>query len=143
MTTPPEGYRHCTPISIRFADIDRLDHVNNAKYLTYIEQARIIYVDDQTAASGLERLSMIVAKQTIEYKLPLSLSDKEAEVWTRVSRLGTKSFDMEHLILRSHDGAVAATGLVVVVCYDYTQEKAVNMTDEWRQYLKHYEPSLT
>ena len=143
MTSPPEGFRHLTPIQIRFADVDRLDHVNNAKYLTYIEQARIIYMDDQTEASGLERLSMIVAKQTIEYKLPLALSDKAAEVWTRCSRLGTKSFDMEHLILRSHDAAVAAMGTVVVVCYDYAEQNTVNISDEWRQYLKDYEPFLT
>lgn len=32
--TPPEGYRHHISMTIRFADIDRLDHVNNAMYLT-------------------------------------------------------------------------------------------------------------
>ncbi|GAB4514240.1 MAG: thioesterase family protein [Anaerolineae bacterium] len=138
-----EGYRHLTPMMIRFADLDRLDHVNNAKYLTYIEQGRIQYVDDLTELSGLSRLRMIVAKATIEYKLPLDLKDKQVNVWSRVSRIGTKSFTMEHALLRGSDDALAATGEIIVVCYDYDAQQAVPMTPEWRAFITEYEPGLS
>ena len=36
---PPEGFRHGVPIQVRWADLDAMGHVNNAKYLTYLEQA--------------------------------------------------------------------------------------------------------
>ena len=47
-------YRHTTPIQIRFADLDALNHVNNANYLTYIELARIHYLHDVVKAKLLE-----------------------------------------------------------------------------------------
>ncbi len=38
-----EDFKHVTPIQIRFVDIDRLDHVNNACYLNFFELGRVKY----------------------------------------------------------------------------------------------------
>ena len=42
MNTP---FRHKTKIQIRFKDIDKLGHVNNANHITYFELARVDYFD--------------------------------------------------------------------------------------------------
>ena len=34
-----------TTIGVRYRDIDAMGHVNNAVYATYLEQARVRYVD--------------------------------------------------------------------------------------------------
>jgi len=39
-------FNHYTPIQIRFADLDALNHVNNANYMTYMETARMAYCED-------------------------------------------------------------------------------------------------
>lgn len=143
MTQPPENYRHHTPMVIRYGDMDTLGHVNNATYLTYFEQARIGYFNELDMWGGeRSELGLIVARITIDYKLALAMSDGIVDVWTRVSRLGNKSFDMEHQITRSSDRAVAATGTVVVVVYNYQEDNPVALPGAWRERITKYEPGL-
>lgn len=141
MTHAPDGFRHHKQLVVRYGDLDRLSHVNNAKYLTYIEYGRLSYFrelglwDGGTSAQGV-----IVAKTVVEYKLPLSMEDGTVDVWTRCSRLGGKSFDLSTLILRSTDGAVAANGLTTVVAYDYLAGETIAIPDSWRDIVRDYEP---
>ena len=39
MTAPHAPFR--TPVALRWSDLDAFNHVNNARYLTFLEQARI------------------------------------------------------------------------------------------------------
>jgi acyl-CoA thioester hydrolase len=145
MSTPPEGYRHLTPIDIRFGDLDAMGHVNNSKYLTYTESARINYFRDLGIWDGIPRLiGPIMAKVTIEYKIPLDLSDVRVEVYTRVSRLGNKSYTIDHQIIRYKDERpeVAAYCEVVVVAFDYQAGKSILVPDSWREKMIAYEPLL-
>ncbi len=140
-----EGYRYQIPIEVRFADLDVLGHLNNAKYLTYAEQARIVYVRDVCGWEGDWRnLGMILARTEIDYKLPIDFKDK-ATVYVRVSRLGGKSFDMEYIITRQRDDAeeeIAANIKTVMVAYDYEQDRSIAVPDLWRERILAYEPAL-
>jgi acyl-CoA thioester hydrolase len=143
--TPPEGYRHCTPITIRFGDIDAMRHVNNAKYLTYMESGRINYFRDLGLWDGFPRLiGPIMAKVTVDYRLPLNLEDGTVNVFTRCARLGNKSYDMEHLIVRypGDQAQVAAYGLVVLVAYDYQAAQSITLPEDWRDKISAYEVAL-
>lgn len=143
--TPPDGFRYYTPMTVRYGDMDTLGHVNNAKYLTYMEQARIGYFRDNELWDGsVSKLGMIVACISIDYKLPLTMDDGTVQVWTRVSRLGTKSFDVENLIIADRQGspAIAASATAIIVVFDYTQQSTAAMPDEWREKIKAYEPGL-
>ena len=42
----PGEFRHRKVIEVRFADTDAMGHVNNAKYLTYMETARTRYIEE-------------------------------------------------------------------------------------------------
>ncbi len=138
-----EGYRHCVSLSIRFADLDTLHHVNNARYLTYIEQARITYMHDLDLWNAQRTVrGIILAKVTLDFKLPLKLEDRTAQVWTRISRLGNKSFDMDHLITREADNAIAAMGVLTLVAFDYETENTISIPEEWRQKIIAFEPTL-
>lgn len=144
MTTAPEDYRHHTPMTVRYGDMDTLGHVNNATYLTYFEQARVGYFNELALWDGQpSELGLIVAKITVEYKLPLSMHDGVVDVWTRIARLGTKSFTMTHQIIRASDQAVAATGEIVVVVFDYVNNATAPLPDDWRQRIIAYEPGLS
>lgn len=140
-----EPFRFRLPIAIRYGDMDTLGHVNNAKYLTYVEQARIRYIRELALWSGgVSEMGLIVARIECDYKLPLTMDDGEAIVYQRVTRMGTKSFDIEFVITRKDASgeAVAAQGKVVLVVYDYNHNTSVTMPEEWRAKIVAYEPAL-
>ena len=138
----PENYRYSTIIPIRYGDMDTLGHVNNAKYLTYLEQSRISYIRDRGLWDGsLSAQGLIIARIEIDYRAPISMDDGEAVVWTRVSRIGTKSFDMTQLVLveRADQVVTAAEARTVIVVYDYTAAVTALIPDAWRTLITSFE----
>lgn len=134
-----DNFRHVIPMTVRFADLDVLGHLNNAKYATYIEQARIEYVREVCEWAGdWQRLGMILAKISIDFKMPLVYGD-QVQIYTRCSRLGGKSFDLEYVITRQ-TAEIAATALTVMVAYDYAQQQTISVPTEWRERISAYEP---
>jgi acyl-CoA thioester hydrolase len=143
MQIPPEGFRHHTRIEVRFGDMDAMGHVNNAMYQTYIETARVRYMealglwqDRETAQIG-----PIVARIAIDFKLPVHMRDGVVDIYSRGVRLGTKSYEMEHILLRTRDGvtAVAALAQSVLVAYDYAANTSVVIPDHWRHTITDYD----
>src|SRR4030095_577289 len=92
------------PLIIRFADFDSLGHVNNAKYLTYFEIARIKYFDEiiTKGKTDWHNEGIIVAKAVVDYHLPITGRD-DYFVSVCCSRIGTKSFDLSYLISKEAD----------------------------------------
>jgi acyl-CoA thioester hydrolase len=115
--------------TVRFRDLDPMGHVNNAVFLTYIEQARVTYLAEVGAATGLEDMNIIVARVEIDFKAPVRLG-QEVEISVRASRFGTKSFDLDY-VLRV-DGETVAEAKSVQVTYDYGRREAVPLPAEWR-----------
>jgi len=109
---------------VRFNDCDPMGHVNNAAYSTYLEQARIGLL------GGLD--PFILARVEIDFRAELRSGD-EVEIATRCSRVGTKSFDLEH-VLRA-DGRVVAEATSVLVGYDYGSGQSVALSDTMRRRL--------
>lgn len=143
--TPPEGYRYYTPMTVRYGDMDTLGHVNNAKYLTYLEQARVSYFRDLPLWNGsLDRTGCILAKVVIDYRLPLTMDDGTVDIWTRISRLGSKSMELEQVINCVRDGqtATALHSTSVVVTFDYVANTSIVIPDDWRGRITDYEPAL-
>lgn len=121
------------PIQIRWADIDALNHVNNAVYLSYFEQARIDYFREAVNWNW-EEVGMILAKSCIDYHKPLLARD-QAEVWLRVSKLGNKSFEMENKVVRYNNGQteIITSCISTIVTYDYRNELTVPIPAHVRQ----------
>jgi len=131
-------YRHKTPVQIRFKDIDRLGHVNNANHITYFELARVEYFNalmDDGAKIDWDNESLILARMEMDYKLPIMLGDKIA-VYTWVSRMGSKSFDMSCSIVKeSAEGTEVevAKGLAVIVCFNYKLNQTILIPEVWKE----------
>ena len=109
---------------VRFRDCDPMGHVNNAVYSTYLEQARI------GVLGGLD--PFILARVEIDFRAELRAGE-EVEVASRCSRVGTKSFDLEHVIRA--DGRVVAEAKSVLVGYDYEAGQSVPITDTTKRRL--------
>ena len=135
---------HRTPIQIRFKDIDALGHVNNANHATYFELARVAYFDD---IIGLDvdwnKAGFILARIEIDYKQPILLKD-QIVVETSCSRIGSKSFDLTHRIIKTENGVetLLASGLSVAVVYSYAEKKAVAVPEIWKERLTEFEGKI-
>lgn len=129
-------YKHKTKIQIRFKDIDKLGHVNNANHITYFELARVDYFD-AIAEEGVKidwiNEGVILAKVEMEYLQPILLED-QLYVYTWVSRMGSKSFDMACSMVRVINGVEieAAKGLAVIVCFNYTTNRSILIPEKWK-----------
>jgi len=117
---------------VRFRDLDPMGHVNNAVFLTYIESARVAFLQHLGAAATLEEMNIIVARIEIDFRAPVRLGD-EVSISVRASRFGEKSFDLEHEL--RVDGQVVAEAKSVLVSYDYETRAAVALPDDWREKL--------
>jgi acyl-CoA thioester hydrolase len=117
---------------VRFRDLDAMGHVNNAVFLTYIESARVAFLQHLGAAPSLEQMSIIVARIEIDFRAPLGFGE-EVEIAVRTTRFGEKSFDLDYE-LRVGD-RVVAEAKSVLVGYDYGRREAVAIPDDWREKL--------
>ncbi len=138
-----ELFRYTHHIDIRYADVDVLGHVNNVRYFTYMETARVEYFADVVGWDGQwQTMSFILARTSCDFKLPLGYGDG-VRVCVRVSRLGKKSFDMAYALIRERDDALAAVGSSTQVAYDYQTKQSILIPDTWRVKMVSYEPGLT
>jgi acyl-CoA thioester hydrolase len=132
-----EGYRHVTTQEVIFRDIDFFHHANNAAYSTWSETARMAYMRDVCGVERLEEMSIVLGTIKISFRSS-ALYQEMLTVGTRMARLGTKSFDLDHEI-RGADGRLVAVVETTQVCYDHTQRQTIPVPAEWRRRMEEYE----
>jgi len=134
-------YRFHHPIEIRYGDLDPQGHVNNAKHLTYFEQARIAYMLELglfTRDRSFMEIGVILADVHITYLAPIRFGE-QIKVGVHISKLGNKSMTWEQNIVDAKTGKELAKGEVIMVTYDYKEEKTINIPHEWREKIKAFE----
>jgi len=134
------AYRFFHPIEVRYGDLDPQGHLNNAKYFTYIEQARIAYWRHLGLWSGGSFLDIgiILAEARMTFKAPIQWGQPIC-VGVRVSRLGNKSLDVIYNIEDTETKIGHASGSTVQVAYDYQTSKTIPIPDEWRETIINFE----
>jgi acyl-CoA thioester hydrolase len=125
------------PQEVGLRDLDAFGHVNNAVYLTYIESARLGYMREVLGIESLDDLAVIVAKVDIDFRSRATLGEI-LEVGARTSRIGTKSFDLEHEI-RGPADRVVALATTTLVTFDYRGDTTMPVPDLWRDRIEAYE----
>jgi acyl-CoA thioester hydrolase len=134
-------FRFYHPIEVRYGDLDPQGHVNNAKYLTYFEQARVAYWIDMGFFSkdqSFMELGVILADVHITYFEPVYFGQK-VKVGVHVARLGNKSMTWEQNVVDADTGKELAKGEVIIVAYDYKEEKTIPIPLEWREKITEFE----
>lgn len=126
---------HTTEVDLRFQDLDAAGHLNNAVYVTVIEEARVAYLEDVLDLS-LAEMSIVVAGLDVDYQQPVT-DPTSITVETRVSDLGTTSFEMTYTL--SHDESVVATATTTQVTIDPGTREPTALPDTWRDGLTDYE----
>jgi acyl-CoA thioester hydrolase len=125
-----EGFPFTTRQGIVLRDLDSFGHVNNAVYLTFVENARIEYLKAVVGAVKRVEIRNIMAAVTIDFRAEVSYEDV-LEIGVRCTRLGTKSFRLEYRMVRT-DGEVAADASTTQVMFDFDRGVAIEIPDDWR-----------
>ena len=129
------------PVEIRYGDLDPQGHLNNAKFLTFFEQARIHYMIELglfTRQQSFMEIGVIVADVHITYLEPVYFG-QNVKVGVRVMKLGMKSMTWEQNVVDEDADKELARGEVVLVTYDYKEEKTIPIPQSWRQRITEFE----
>jgi acyl-CoA thioester hydrolase len=126
--------RHEHEVQLRWSDPDSLGHVNHARALSLIEDARLAL-----GSGGPPGVGLILARLEVDYLRQLYYRVGERLcVRSWVTRLGTKSFTVRQEL--SQDGEVAIRADVVMVLFDFATDSSRPMTEaeraHWSQYLE-------
>jgi acyl-CoA thioester hydrolase len=137
-----DAYRHRTRLEVRFRDIDAFRHVNNAAFVTYLEQARIHYLLDTLDREVFTDMPVILAAIDVDYRAPISWG-MDVVIDSRVDWVGRTSFSLSHRMTAGvgpeAETRLAAEAHTVLVAYDYETEKPIPVPEDWRQAFETFE----
>jgi len=127
-----DGFPFVYRDTVRYRDADAFGHVNNAVYLTYLEDARNAWLQELGLVRGVADIAMILARVEIDYRSQLEIGE-EVEVGVRCARIRTKSFDLEYELRAA--GGLVAEARTVLVGFDYERNGSAPLPDRWRAAL--------
>ncbi|HEY7692808.1 MAG TPA: thioesterase family protein [Gaiellaceae bacterium] len=122
---------HEKRIDIRWRDLDAYRHVNQAVYLTYLEEALDDWIRGVLGLGEGEVWHYVAAHVSIDYRNELRLDDRQAVASVRLERVGTKSVTAR-AELRAPDGRTAAEAEIVIVARDPGTGASQPLTDAER-----------
>ena len=141
MNSEIEEFRHKISIKVRFSDLDAMGHVNNASYLSYLEEARLAYYNQvlKVNTNNLD-FNAVIARIEIDYVDQIRLGD-DIEVYTRTSKIGSKSSDVEHIVVVTTGGnkKIAARALTKLVSFDYRKNTSVPVSEGAKKVIEEFE----
>ena len=113
---------HQKRIEIRWRDLDAFNHVNNAVYLTYLEEARDEWLERALGRNGAA-WGYVLARVAIDFRRELRQEDDEVVASCSLARLGSSSVTTREE-LRTANGELAAEAEAVLVAQDRESRKA-------------------
>ena len=137
MTERPDRaqFRHFCRMQTRWGDVDRIGHVNNAKYFTYDETARIDYFERRLAAAG-EGSRIILARIACDFIQQLH-HPSDIDYGMRVTRLGRSSIGTEGALFVGDTCFARTQG--VVAWFDYAAQKTAPIPEQVRRVIREFE----
>lgn len=119
-------------IDVRYKDIDALRHVSHVEYVTYMQQARLEYLDDELNMDA-HGIDPVVVHVELDYEQSIHLGD-DVVVGVRCCDPGETSFRTVYEIRAG--GEIAATGESVQIAADPETGESKPLPDEWRAQME-------
>ncbi len=129
-------YRYFVPIATRWGDVDMMGHVNNAKYITYDEQARTDYVQQRQHDAGLVGPHFILARIACDFIEQLR-HPSQIDYGMRILRIGRSSLVTQGALFVGDRCHARTEG--VIVWFDYATQKATPVPEVVRAAIRNYE----
>lgn len=130
-----------TLIKVRGYHLDVWQHVNNARYLEFLEEARWAWLDKGEFFSwmGEKGLALVVVNININYRRPAILGDM-LKIDCQLVKLGDKSGTIAQQVSLATDGSEIADALLTFVCIDIKTQKAQPLEGELQAHLAGLQP---
>jgi acyl-CoA thioester hydrolase len=137
-------------VALRWSDTDAFGHVNHARTVTLLEEARVGLLFTEASKHGLESMAdgMVVARVVIDYHAPLFYTAGSVQVRMSVRDLRAASFLIDYV---AHAGtcsgagstaegaASIATAETLVVPYDLRSKRPRRLTNQEREFLAQWQ----
>jgi len=125
-----------TTIKVRGYHLDVYQHVNNARYLEFLEEARWEWLEVAEAFHWLQeqKLALVVVNININYRRPAVLGDVLV-IDSEITQLNGKSGIIAQRVLLAGQETVVADAVLTFVCIDLRTQKAVALEGELRERL--------
>ena len=130
--------KHKFKCQVRWGDLDAFMHVNNAAYLTYIQEARVDFTVYSRQRANLQPvlIEMVVAHADIDYINPIYDAGIEIDIAVWVSKIGTSSFVLQYEL--SKDGTIYAKAKTVQVTVSMETKTSRPVNEQEREFLSQY-----
>ena len=118
-------------ISVRWRDLDAFNHVNNSNYLTYLEEARLQWLQHVRDWFSEQAMPVLAASE-LQYRRPIAWP-ATLHIELRCTRLGDSSITMAHRIIDADDAScLYSDGHVVMVWMNPATGKSTALPDSIR-----------
>lgn len=131
--------RFVVGVPLRWSDQDAYGHVNHARTVTLLEDARVSLIFDQAAEAGVPDFAtgLLVAQLSVDYKLPVPYGPQPVRVAMWTHQVRAASFEIDYVMHCGPDAddPVAATARTQMVPYDLAAGRPRRLTDAERGFL--------
>lgn len=122
-------------VKVRFGETDALGHINNTSFFIYLEEARIRFFEKLGYMMSPDKWNFILASTKCDF-ISQGYFNQELTINTFVSKIGTKSFQLEHEICCSETGDLIAKGVAVMVFFNFETQKSEPLPEDLRKGLE-------
>jgi acyl-CoA thioester hydrolase len=139
--TSPERslFRHWDTVTVRWADMDAIGHVNHAKYFTYCESARWHYFERLgMAAVAAPGVGPSLVRATLDFRRQVHYP-ATLVVGVRAVTVGRSSFTLDYGLYLEPTDQLVAHGSSVLVWTDYAAGRSLSLPAALRQAISDLE----
>lgn len=123
-------FNHSLPIQIRFNDVDKFGHVNNAVYFSFYDLGKTEYFANVCPEVDWERDGIVVVHIEANFVSQIYGSDHIA-VQTAVTEIGTKSFHLVQRVIDTETQEIKCICRSVMVMFDLVKHESKPLNKEW------------
>lgn len=128
---------HLTEIKVRGYHLDIYQHVNNARYLEFLEEARWGYLEDNGDIEFFQKLGLawVIVNININYREAATMGHT-LQISTQFSKIGSKSAMVRQEVTIKGSDRIAADADITFVCLDQKTGKAVPIEGPLKERLQ-------
>jgi len=123
-----------TEIIVRGYHLDGFRHVNNTRYLEFLEEARWDCLADEIDYLIQQKIAWVIANININYRLP-ALLGQHLVIETTVNKIGNRSSILSQIIRCKETNNIIVDAELTLVLLDMTSNKSLPIVDDLLQHL--------
>lgn len=134
-----QNFNHQTPIQMRFADLDVLNHVNNGFQMHYYDTGRIGYFTDVLHRDiDWSQDCLVLVHLELDFLAPIEMG-MDIYVQTKTVGFGERSMKMFQRIIDKKTGEVKSTCLSILSGFNREKQCSEALPEEYRKIFMEFD----